>query len=260
MAGKWLGMLFGPLPEVITGFSSYRFFTALEKNPKRAMKIIQKKRSLFKLEKAATGLGPMHVVAMNSNLEYLEAMLKRTDAKNHVNDNTNLAKWAPLHCAASKGNLEALKMLINTGANLSSRTEEGTTAIHIASGNGHKLIVEELLRNGVHVDEYDTKHKWTSLHFTAYKNNSEIARFLLSKGADPSMLDDNNMTPLYVSVSAGSFDVFQALLPYKTGYSKVPAKFKLVHLASQLPSSNILKTLHELGFSISEIDNEVTSN
>lgn len=258
MAGKWLGWVFGPLPGMITGFSSYRFFKALDTNPTKAMKMITKKRSLFKLEQVDTGLGPLHVVSMNNNLDYLQAILNRTDAKYHINDNSNLAKWTPSHCAASKGHVEVLKMLMSAGANASLRTNEGTTTLHIAAGNGYRDIVEELLKNGVHVDEYDTKHKWTALHFSAYKNSVEIARYLLSKGADPSLLDEHNMTPLYVAVSAGSFDVFQVLIPYKTGYTKVPAKFKLVHLASQLQSVDILKALHELGFSLSEYDNEVT--
>ena len=50
-----------------------------------------------------------------------------------------------LHVASSNGHKEVVELLINKGAAIDLAMNEGTTPLFIASQNGHKEIVELLL-------------------------------------------------------------------------------------------------------------------
>lgn len=58
----------------------------------------------------------------------------------------------PVCLAAGNGHLEALKLLLNAGANLNSFDKKGNTALHWAAKNKHLEVVEFLIKKGIEVD------------------------------------------------------------------------------------------------------------
>ena len=55
----------------------------------------------------------------------------------------------PLHRAATRGQLEAVKFLISKGANINiGREKDGKTALDLAESRGHEEIAEFLKNNG----------------------------------------------------------------------------------------------------------------
>jgi hypothetical protein len=68
--------------------------------------------------------------------------------------------------------------------------------------------MKALIASGLSPNTQD-KYGRTALHAAALLAQSELARFLLSKGADVNARDRDARTPLMVSVSAGGFDHFQ---------------------------------------------------
>jgi ankyrin repeat protein len=55
----------------------------------------------------------------------------------------------PLYVAAEAGQLSALRLLVEAGANIHHKTQGGVTPLAIASRNGHGHVVRYLLRQGV---------------------------------------------------------------------------------------------------------------
>jgi ankyrin repeat protein len=120
-------------------------------------------------------------------------------------------------------------------------------------------VVSSLLESGLLVDEKDSQHDWTPLHYAVLNKHEDLALWLLDKGADPASVDKEGFTPIFSAVSVNSLQLTQALLRYKRGWHKTATKLKLTHLAATQPTSSILEYLHQEGFSLSEEDNAVTS-
>ena len=55
----------------------------------------------------------------------------------------------PLHRCASKGNMEAVQLLLNTGkVNLDAQDREGNSALHMAAEEEHAEMYKLLLQKG----------------------------------------------------------------------------------------------------------------
>ena len=59
----------------------------------------------------------------------------------------------PLHRACTGGSLEIVKLLIESGADVSLLTKDGHTALNIAATNGHFELSEYLLQKGAKAEE-----------------------------------------------------------------------------------------------------------
>src|SRR5271154_3144226 len=92
--------------------------------------------------------------------------------------------WPALHGAADKGHEAVARLLLEKGADVVARREEdGSTALHQAAGNGHEAVARLLLEKGADVAA-QSKGESTALHGAAGKGHEAVARLLLEKGAD----------------------------------------------------------------------------
>ena len=57
-----------------------------------------------------------------------------------------------IHDAAAKGNIDAVKYHLETGADVNAKGYRGFTLLHYAARNGHKEIVELLIAKGADVN------------------------------------------------------------------------------------------------------------
>ena len=71
---------------------------------------------------------------------------------------------------------------------------KGATALMIAAGEGQSAVVERLLDLGAIVDIKDDEG-WTALHVAAYYNRAPIVFVLWQAGANPMIQDDVGRTP-----------------------------------------------------------------
>ena len=69
----------------------------------------------------------------------------------------------PLICAAEKGHVEVVRLLLEGGGNIDGDADFGYTALHLAAGYGHQHVCRLLMDWGAKVDPLD-KWKETSLH------------------------------------------------------------------------------------------------
>ena len=56
---------------------------------------------------------------------------------------------------ASKGDVNAIKELLEEGADVNASDYDGRTALHLAASEGHGHVVELLLNNGANVNPVD---------------------------------------------------------------------------------------------------------
>lgn len=96
------------------------------------------------------------------------------------------------HCA-SVGDVKGLRELMDEGADVNARDEEGRTALHWAVDRGHKEVVELLLSKGVLVDAQD-KDKQTPLHYACICEREDIAKALVQHGASLDIPDSDGST------------------------------------------------------------------
>ncbi|XP_060944865.1 ankyrin repeat domain-containing protein 50 [Limanda limanda] len=191
-----------------------------------------------------------HVKVLTVLLEWAKRQHPETAAQmmEHV-DNEG---WTALRSAAWGGHSEAVRLLLDAGADVDGCDGEARTALRAAAWGGHEEIVLTLLDYGAQVDKADGKGR-TPLIAAAYmghheaveilldrkaevdladgdgrtalsvaalcvptaagiKSYGEVASLLLERGADPGHRDHDGMTPLLLAAYEGHEEVVELLL------------------------------------------------
>jgi len=119
-----------------------------------------------------------------------------------------------LHWAAERGDTEMTEMLIYAGANPRAVTRIGLyTPLHIASRGGHAAIAGKLLKAGANVNAKTTNSGVTSLHLAAASGNADLVTLLLDRGADVNALEtESGQTPLIFAADENRVDSIRVLL------------------------------------------------
>jgi predicted LPLAT superfamily acyltransferase len=114
--------------------------------------------------------------------------------------------------AAAKGDTEAVKLLLEEGADVNmKRTSNGTTALSMASQNGHTEVVRLLLEKGADVNVKTTENS-TALFIAAEKGQIDIVKLLLGKGADVNTKHTTGATALLQASAQGHAEIVRLLL------------------------------------------------
>eukprot|EP01070_Trichotokara_eunicae_P009476 Trichotokara_eunicae@DN6095_c0_g1_i1.p1 len=128
--------------------------------------------------------------AYNGNVEKMKEQLKK-EGKNTVNtvNRTDEDGMTPMHRAAQKGEISAIKFLIEQSADPRVKSKSGETPLHVAVFHRNQQAVTELLKTmaKADVDVQDNQHGMTPLHVAVQRGAPEIAKMLLDAGADPSI-------------------------------------------------------------------------
>ena len=76
--------------------------------------------------------------------------------------------------------------------------QNGLNALHLASKEGHKSIVTELLARGAKIDSA-TKKGNTALHIASLAGQNEVVKILVTHSASVNVQSQNGFTPLYMA-------------------------------------------------------------
>jgi len=134
----------------------------------------------------------------------------------------------PIHLASRLGHKEIVSQLLQYGASLTSRTETGNTALHLASETGHLSLVkylEKLDRNGLNNLNYENE---TPLHLAARNGRDYLVTYFTENGCNFNAPSANSVTCLHVACENGHYTTVECLL-------KHGAEVNVVNSADQTP-------------------------
>lgn len=141
----------------------------------------------------------------------------------NVNAEDSLGETA-LHICAEHGHTDVMRVLLERGAQCTSRTICGWTPLHLAAScpctghKGHVAAVQLLLAQSPQV-AHDLLHAVTNdgrtaLHIASLYGFTDVVRILLHKGANPSAADQDGITPFGVAIQSHTNDCIQAYLDH----------------------------------------------
>ena len=127
-----------------------------------------------------------------------------------------------LHCAASKGHADVVRLLIRYGAKASFIAQDGSTALHRASKGGHLEVAISLVNSDPGIINTPDRWLWASLHHAAHQGHFTFVRFLVRKCADQDAQTPFGLTACHLAASRGDLESTQLLsVKYIEGNEKL---------------------------------------
>lgn len=126
---------------------------------------------------------------------------------------------APLYCgvtalmeaARHENNLDMVRFLIASGANVNAKDGDGQSALMIASDRGYMDIVLALLQAGADANAEDNS-AWTPLMFASSDGHTDVALALIKAGAKLNRGDNSGPSPLMLAVWGCHADTVHELM------------------------------------------------
>jgi hypothetical protein len=110
----------------------------------------------------------------------------------------------PLTTAAQTGHLEVTRLLLDGGADCSSRaTDDGATPLMLAAQLGRLEVLRLLLARGVALDTVDSRGGGTAFHCACHGNHPECAEALARAGCDVGLKAKDGETGRVVAEAEG---------------------------------------------------------
>ncbi len=171
-----------------------------------------------------------------------------------------LSGATPVVLAAEVNNLDAIKALVEAGADPNIGTDSGTTALMMASGAGtdvqrarepeeRAVVVQTaryLVEHGADVNK-PGQFGWTALHAAAYQGLNDEIEFLVKNGANIDQKDEFGQTPLSISMSVLTKEIGARRLQIPRRYREDTAKLLLRLGATPLHESGVNIVLQRSG-------------
>uniref|UniRef100_A0A7N6B4E6 Euchromatic histone-lysine N-methyltransferase 2 n=1 Tax=Anabas testudineus TaxID=64144 RepID=A0A7N6B4E6_ANATE len=140
---------------------------------------------------------PLLEAIINNHIEVARYLIQNGACVYHSDGYTGL------HHAAKLGNLEIVKMLLETGqVDVNAQDNGGWTPIIWAAEHKHVDVIKVLLNRGADVTIND-KELNVCLHWAAYAGNVDIAELVLNAGCALSSVNMHGDTPLHIAAREG---------------------------------------------------------
>lgn len=174
----------------------------------RIRKLIQESPDLINAKISGSAYTPLQRAAQAGQLRVAKYLLENRadpDIKLGVEDQTALI------LAAINGHKSMVELLLRNGASINQRGSEEKTALHVVADRGFQAVVEVLLANHASLDALD-RNKWTPLEYASRSRQFKTAALLLASGADPNQNTKGPYSALGLAAEAGSPETLKVLL------------------------------------------------
>jgi ankyrin repeat protein len=116
----------------------------------------------------------------------------------------------PLMQAVAIGSLEAVRLLLDAGADVNARNASGATALLWAAGHREKSRL--LIQHGADVHVRSKLGKTPVFAIVGRPANADLLRTLIDRGVDLNAVDAGGNTPLMSAVQTGDLDMVRLLV------------------------------------------------
>ncbi|GFN74293.1 protein fem-1 homolog b-like [Plakobranchus ocellatus] len=161
---------------------------------------------------------PLVVAAMGGATKVVQVLLSNFEVDMEQRctvrfDGYVIQEATALWCAAGAGHLDIVKLLVQNGACVNSKTATDSTPLRAACFDGHLEIVKYLIEQGADLT-IPNKYNNTCLMISCYKGHTEVVRHLLEKGADPDLKAHCGATSIHFAAECGRLDVVRELVHF----------------------------------------------
>ncbi|XP_071094926.1 ankyrin repeat domain-containing protein 17-like [Haliotis cracherodii] len=200
----------------------------------------------------------LHDACWEGNLNMVRRIL--SEAQLDVNSRDRRER-TPVMAAACAGHKDVVKLLINTGSNVSLVEDHGYNLLHIATCIGHVAMVKYILSQNIVDINSRTKCNRTSVMMAANRSYRNVLAVLVSEGADVSLTDKRGNDILLYTCAGGQME----MVKYVLSLSKVHINRRGQHgwtsvmVAARLGNREMLDFLISKGSNVSLTANEDTN-
>jgi len=104
--------------------------------------------------------------------------------------------------------LNQVKQLLTDGINVEEKNSRGMTSLHVLATIKNKVLAKLLVDNGADIESKDDQGNtplWTAV--MSSKGNEEMIFFFLNNGADPNEKNVHGISPLDLSKSISNYQI-----------------------------------------------------
>ena len=122
--------------------------------------------------------------------------------------------FTALYCAAERGHVALVNMLIKSGATVNLAKENGCTPLFIASQNGKLEVVKALIEAEAKVNQA-TEDGATPIYTASQKDHPLVVQVLIDAGARSAELMFDGYAPLHIASHTGSLACVKVLTGFR---------------------------------------------
>ena len=151
--------------------------------------------------------------------------------------------YKPLHYAAQYGKTEMASLLISNGADINSKCNVGDTPLHLAS-KGYIDTASILISSGADINAKNNNGT-TSLHYAIENGQqTEIALLLISNGADINIQNDDGKTArdCLTEFHQDIFEILESPLHYVIERNRIKEASLLINKGTYNDTKDVVST------------------
>jgi uncharacterized protein len=163
---------------------------------------------------------------------------------------------SPVADAAMRDDKQAVRTLVQQGADVNAPQGDGMTALHWTAVNDDAELTALLIRAGANARAVTRNGAYTALHLASRNGAADVVRALLDGGSDPNARTSTGAaTPLHLAAASGSADAVRALLDKGAQVDAVESEWQQTPLifAASLNRLAVMKVLIERGANVSHV-------
>lgn len=124
-----------------------------------------------------------------------------------------------LATAARKGDVRSIQLLLDSGAAINSRDQNGWTALHRAAFKGQTDAARTLIDIGIDIDAKDDDG-YTALHCAVEAAHDEAVQLLVERGADVEVVTNKGLSAMQIAQSMQYSRIMRILIQGSAGKDK----------------------------------------
>ena len=165
-------------------------------------------------------------------------------------------KWDELGAKWQSFTAADLQAMINGGADVYAKDNNGNTPLHMATTQGHAEIISILLQAKADVNAKNNEGV-TPLQFATQENHAEVISVLVKMGANVNATNNNGGIPLHTAAVIGNAEVISVLVQAGADVHKRTNKGRTpLHFAAYSGHAKVISILVKAGADVNAKDNE----